>query len=59
MSNTKQKYSDFSILSHQQQWYRRKKLNKDVNQALSFMENDGTKPSVVKFFHTKTTKWKF
>lgn len=56
VSKPKRKRTDFSILSRQQQWSRKKQLSRDVNKALSFMENDGIKASAVKFVHTKTNQ---
>ena len=50
------KRADFEVLSRKQQWSQRKELSKDINQALSFMENDGIKVSTVKFLHTQTNQ---
>lgn len=35
------------------------RINKDINQALSFMENDEIKVSTVQFLHTQTNQLKF
>ena len=55
-SKPKRKRTDFSVLSRQQQWSRKKELCKDVNNALSFMEKDGIKASAVEFVHTETNQ---
>ena len=53
-SKAKRKRPDFSILSRQQQWSRKKESFKDVNKALSFIEKDGIKASAMKFVHEET-----
>ena len=55
-SKAKRKQINFSVLSRQQQWSQKKKLCKDINNALSFMEKDGIKASAIKFVHTETNQ---
>ena len=51
---SKRKRKDLSVVSHQQQWSRRKELHTDVNQALLFLEDEGVRASQVILTHIQT-----